>query len=222
MLRAAKILHLRELIQGHLHAPPSAPRAYSPSGFPPLDSLLEGGLWKGALFEFSSPAKTSGASLLMHHLLRLSSQQGQHPALIDGRDTFDPQSADRFLLTRLLWIRCQKAADALRCADLLLRDGNLPLVFLDLRGNSREELRRIPAPHWYRLQRMVEPTAVTLIALTAHSLIPCADVRLCLESRFGLESLEDDPQALLGRIHLHVVRKRPARLGLPIHSGALG
>ena len=56
--------------------------------------------------------------------------------MIDGRDTFDPQSQPPGACDSLLWIRCRAAKDAVRAADLLLRDGNLPLLLIDLEHGS--------------------------------------------------------------------------------------
>jgi hypothetical protein len=58
------------------------------------------------------------------------------------------------ILRQLLWMRCTKALEAVKAADLLLRDGNFPLVIVDLILNSPEELRKIPQTTWYRLQRL--------------------------------------------------------------------
>ena len=50
----------------------------------------------------------------------------------------------------------RNALDAVKAVDLLLRDGNFPLVVLDLVLNDSAELRKIPQTNWYRLQRLVE------------------------------------------------------------------
>ena len=49
------------------------------------------------------------------------------------------------VLSRLLWVRCRGAAEAMKAADLILRDGNLPLVLLDLAGNPPAQFWDIPA-----------------------------------------------------------------------------
>ena len=64
---------------------------------------------------------------------------------------------------------------ALQAADLVARDANLGLVMLDLRRAPDADLRRIPGPQWYRLQRAVEPTDLALVVETprpGHQ--PCA------------------------------------------------
>ncbi|MDB6170692.1 MAG: hypothetical protein JWL59_3 [Chthoniobacteraceae bacterium] len=210
MSKSSKLIELRARIQQHLSAPPAQHRAYLETGVPSLDKLLAGGLWKGGIVELTCEAKTSGASFLMRTILRHAAKEGRWSALIDGSDSFDPQSAGAQMLKNLLWIRCKKAGDAIRSVDLLLRDGNLPLLFLDLRGNPATELAAISSSNWYRLQRAIEPTSVALVALTPRPLIMCADVRLLLEGHFKLASLDDEQEVLLPQLSLSISRKRSA------------
>ncbi len=181
------------------------------TGLARLDQLLGGGLAKGGITEVVCPFPSSGGSSLIIALLRHTAGQGRWSALIDGSDSFDPASAGAGVLANLLWIRCGQAAEALRSADLLLRDGNLPLVVCDLHGNSPAELRRIPAPHWYRLQRALEPTALAFLALTPRPMIPCTHVRVELQSAFDLEALECEPAALLDRMQFEITRRHAAK-----------
>src|SRR5207248_3916101 len=111
-------------------------------------------------------------------------------ALIDGRDSFDPASIHESFLSRLLWIRCHSAPEALKAADLVLRDDNLPLVLLDLGLNP--ETKRIPATTWYRFQRLIEETATVCLVFTPCPLISCAQARITVRSRFSLDALEAD------------------------------
>ena len=69
--------------------------------------------------------------MLLRALLRQSHRARQWMALIDGRDSFDPAGVEAPVLSRLFWVRCQTAEEALKAADLLLRDRNFPLVVLD-------------------------------------------------------------------------------------------
>ena len=66
----------------------------------------------------------------------------------------------------------------MQAADLLLRDGNFPLVILDLVLNPVEELRKIPPSNWYRLQRLVEPAPTAFLVLTPRSMISSAQWKL--------------------------------------------
>ena len=208
MAQNGKIIQLQQLIQRHLSAPPARPAARFATGIPAVDTRLDGGLIKGGIVELVSPALSHGATSLLLALLRHTAHEQQWAALIDGSDHFDPQSAGEDVLASLLWVRCRTAPEALRCTDLLLRDGNLPLVVLDLRGNSPAELRRIPDPHWYRLQRALEPAATAFLALTPRAMIPCAHVRLVLHGQLGLEALEHEQEAIVRTLQLELTRQR--------------
>lgn len=206
--RSSKIVELRELISRHSSAPPARRRARLATGIEPLDRALEGGLWQGGMVELLAPRRSSGSASLLRGLLDHTASQNLWAALIDGADSFDPQLAGARTLSRMLWIRCHTAAEAMQSADLLLRDGNLPLLCLDLCHNPPAQLRKIASTTWYRLQRMIEPTSVALLTLAPSPLNPCADVRLELQSVFSLGDLEESPADLLRTVKLQVRRQR--------------
>jgi hypothetical protein len=208
MAQNPKIIQLRDLIQRHLSAPSCHPAARLETGVTILDEVLAGGLPKGGFVEIVTTAPGSGGSSLLFSLLRQAAGQHRWSALIDGCDAFDPASAGEAVLAGLLWIRCRTAAEAMRSADLLLRDGNLPLVVLDLRDNPNTELRRIPDPQWYRLQRALEPTATAALAFTPRAMIPCAQARLLLTSHLGLDALECEQDAIVRTLRLELTRQR--------------
>lgn len=204
------IIHLHGLIERHRSGPPPRTAARLETGVATLDEALDGGLPKGALVEIVSALPGCGASSLLLALLRHSAATARWSALIDGHDNFDPASAGSPVLSSLLWIRCRTADEAMRSADLLLRDGNLPLVILDLRGNSDIELRRIPAPNWYRLQRAIEPTATAALILTPRAMIPCAQARLLLQNRHGIDALDREQDAIVRTLRMELTRNRAA------------
>ena len=152
---------------------------------------------KGALSELSPDGPASGLSLVLGQLLATPKSKIQDPssdrtspiALIDGRDSFDPASYGSEACSRLLWVRCRHAAESLRCADLLLRDGNLPLLTLDLQLTPLRELQDIPASSWYRLRNLARQSDATLLAFTPRHLIPCAALQLTFPSTFGIGDL---------------------------------
>ena len=130
-------------------------------------------------------------------------------ALIDGRDAFDLESVESAALPHLLWVRCRKTSEALQAADLLLRDGNFPLVVLDLVLNPAPELRKIPQSHWYRLQRLVEPAPTAFLVLTAQSMISSAQWKLALENRWTLPQLDAETPELAGQLQFERRRGQP-------------
>ena len=164
-----------------------------PADLPPATGLPA--FPAGAISELSPAGPATGLSLVLAHLLEKSDVESEDDrdlplALIDGHDSFDPASYGSASCARLLWVRCKHGGESLRCADLLLRDGNLPLVVLDLQLNPLPELRRIPASSWYRLRNLARRSGTTLLAFTPRPLIACAALRLSLQSRFSLTDLE--------------------------------
>ena len=164
----------------------------------------------GALSELTPVHPASGLSLILAELLQgdrqespLSTTAPHLPpagrkllALIDGRDSFDPASYSADSCSRLLWIRCRDGDESLRCCDLLLHDGSLPLLILDLLLNPLEELRRIPSSSWYRLRNLARQSGASLLIFTPRHLIPCATLHLTFNSIFTLADLERDRDEL--------------------------
>ena len=184
-----KIVHLRQLLAERFPQT-CAPIAESlPTGLRTIDDTIGGGLPKSAITELIAPHFSAGSALVIHALLQTAHRQAFFLALIDGRDSFDPATAAPAVLPNLLWIRCMTAADAVKAADILLRDGNFPLVILDLALNPAEELRKIPQTNWYRLQRLVEATPAAFLVLTRQSIISSAQLKLSLENAWRLPDL---------------------------------
>ena len=192
MPASSKVLDLRSLLAERF------PQTFAPvanrltTGLPIIDEMIGGGLPKNAITELSSPNLSAGSALLIYALLQNAHRAGYFLALVDGRDSFDPQSIGNAGLRHLLWVRCTKAFEAVQAADLLLRDGNFPLVVLDLVLNAAEELRKIPQTNWYRLQRLVEAAPAAFLVLTRTSIISSAQLKLALENTWRLADLEQD------------------------------
>jgi recA bacterial DNA recombination protein len=190
MPRSGKIIDLRNLLAVRFpHAPmPMGTRLVT--GLASFDQRVGGGLPKGAITEFISPRGSAGSASLVHAFIHGAYRDQYFVALIDGRDSFDPCSLANSILRQLLWVRCTKALEAVKAADLLLRDGNFPLVIVDLIFNSAEELRKIPQTTWYRLQRLVESVPTACLVLTRYEMVSSAQLKLVLENSWNLETLE--------------------------------
>jgi hypothetical protein len=161
----------------------------------------------GALTEIVAAKRGSGSALLLAALIQQALRENQFVALVDGSDSFDVTRFDGGL-SRLLWVRCRSADEALKAADLILRDKNLPLVLLDLAANPIAQTRRIPATAWYRFQRLVEHTSAACVVLTSSAMVSAAHVRKVLSGRFSLSALERDPVELLKELQLSVSETR--------------
>lgn len=183
---------------------------------PAIDNAT-GGLPIAAVTEFVCAAPSCGGYLLLQQLLTLTRRERQRVALIDSTDSFDPASCAPDLLAHLLWVRCVDTTQALSVTDLLVRDTNLSLVFLDLRRAPESDLRRIPGPQWYRLQRAVEPTDLALVVFTPRSSVPSAQVRFTLDRSHPISALEAERRALTTTLAPLLQRQRLSldRLGSP-------
>ena len=159
------------------------------TGVPAIDEAV-GGLPCGALTEIVCAAPSCGSQLLLGELLRATRRAGGRIALIDGHDSFDPQSWDDDWLRHLVWVRARDTAMALQAADIVARDANFKTVALDLRRAPLAELRRTPAPFWYRLQRAVEPADVVFVVLTPRATVPSARLRLQLERSLEFAAMD--------------------------------
>jgi hypothetical protein len=209
MAASSKIIDLRNLLAERFPQPLSPPHLRLATGLPAIDELLGGGLPKSAITELSSPHVSAGTALLLYALLQNAHQAGYFLALLDGRDSFDPQPLGNSRLRNLLWVRCTRALDAVKAADLLLRDGNFPLVVLDLVLNPSAELHKIPQTSWYRLQRLVEAAPTAFLILTRESIISSAQLKLSLENTWTLADLEENH--LTARLRIRVKRAQGGR-----------
>ncbi|HEY2799976.1 MAG TPA: hypothetical protein VGI85_05235 [Chthoniobacterales bacterium] len=207
-MTASKIVDLRKLLAERFPEEPLPGAERFLTGLPSFDEALAGGLTKGVITELSSPRPNAGSATLLAALLHRACSDRSFIALIDGRDSFDPASLEDSVLRHLLWIRCHHAKEAMQTADLLLRDGNFPLVVLDLVLNPLAELRRIPSSTWYRLQRLVEPAPTAFLVLTPQSMISSAQWKLVLENRWTLPQLDREAPELLGQIGIRARRSR--------------
>jgi hypothetical protein len=211
---AANIIELRQLLADRFPGLrtradelSATKQAAWPTGLAQLDESLRGGLAKGALAEVVAEKHGSGSALLMTSLMHRALTEKKFVAIIDGQDSLDVTqlSGD---LSRLFWVRCHSTDESLKAADLILRDGNLPLVLLDLVSNPTAQLRKIPATTWYRFQRLIEQTSVVCLVLTPRAMVAPAHVRITLRSRFSLNALEREREELLRELKMEITETR--------------
>jgi hypothetical protein len=173
-----------------------------PTHLAALDETLPGGLPRGALTELCAPEDSWGSALILRQLIRQAAASQQWLALIDGADSFDPGAFDNATLEHLLWLRCQDAAQTIKAADLILRDGNLPIVVLDLAINPARELRKIPSSTWYRFQRLVEDGAAAFLAITPTPMASSAKHRIFLRGKMPADAFALNEAQLLARLQI--------------------
>lgn len=201
-----KILQIRQLIAEKLPGVriatdpvPAREVAYWRTGLWSLDDALGGGLTRGGVTEICGETGP-GSALVLRQVIRQAAASQQWLALIDGSDSFDPGAYDNATLEHLLWLRCKNADEAIKCADLILRDGNLPVVILDLALNPARELRKIKSTTWYRFQRLVEDGTAAFLTLTPMAMASSANRRLFLRGEFPPEAFELNEADLLQRL----------------------
>lgn len=220
-----KIVDLKKLLAERF--PPTSPSRPTRlrTGLALFDQATEGGLAQGAITEIISPHFSAGSASLVTGLIvsardRTLTALPYPVALIDGRDSFDPCPTHKSRcrsFDHLLWIRCRQAIEAIKAADLLLRDGNFPLVILDLILNATDELRKIPQSSWYRLQRLVEPISTAVLVLSRRSMVASAQLKLTLAHVWRLPDLERQDalahlQFRLQRSHLRSTEQSEAQV----------
>lgn len=142
-----------------------------PTGLAALDARLGGGVPRGHVSSIAGPP-SSGRSSLLGGLLARVTIGGELAALVDTRDTFDPESAaaSGVALSQVLWIRGGPASSAdslasaverqvdraLKALNLVLQAGGFGLAVLDLADVEPALVRRLPFTTWLRLARVVE------------------------------------------------------------------
>ena len=129
-------------------------------------------------------------------------------ALVDCGRFFDPGSFRPAILKRLLWVRCGLPAQGVKAADLLLRDGNLSLLIVDLQGAELRGGLRVPASTWHRFQRVVEQGNMALAVFTPRPLVEAASVRITVDWRWDFEAIADRRTQLLARLSARVSSRR--------------
>lgn len=164
------------------------------------------GLWKGAITEVVGEAKSCGAGILIASLLENRAEIQQPVALVDGGDVFDPRSVTAAVRESLLWLRCHDIAAAAKTTDLLLRDGNIQLVVLDLQLCPYRKVQSLPSSTWHRLRVLAEKSHTTLCVFTPCRTVPCAKSRLILEPRFTLAESQRPRAELLNALPARIER----------------
>ncbi len=164
-----------------------------------------GGLKHGAVTELCS--ETACGRLFLDRVLTSVRQRGSFVGLVDCGHTFDPGSYDAATLTRVLTVFCATTDQSVKATDLLLRDGNLPLVLLDLQTMAPRQIGRIPMSTWHRFQRLVEMSGTALVVLTPQPIVESARIRIALSAQWDLAALKQPRRELLPRIAVQIFRR---------------
>lgn len=171
-------------------------------------------LSRGAITEIVVPQAGAGGGLLIAGLLERENECRELTALVDGTDAFDPWSVSPAVLEKMLWVRCREPQQAIRAADLLLRDGNIPLVILDLQSHAARALQSLPSSVWHRLRMLAEKSGACLCAFTPVRTVGCARTRVVVQHRWELMDQYRERKTLLTALPMRTDRQR-ARVFVP-------
>lgn len=180
------------------------PERYWATGWAAIDAD-SGGLKHGAVTELCSPPACG--RLFLDRVFASAGMHGSFVGLVDCGHTFDPGSYDASVLARLLTVFCKTAEQSVKVTDLLLRDGNLPLVLLDLQSVPPRQIGRIPMSTWHRFQRLVEKSGTALVTLTPQPIVEAARTRIVLRARWSLDMLKQSRRELMPAIVVQVFRR---------------
>lgn len=182
-LAATRLAHARiALVDGH--------DSFDPASFPA--DLLAHLVWVRGRGRSTAPVSDPVAAAL---------KRSDH--VVAGPATFSLcSSAPTSSAPEIAW--------ALQAADLLVRDANLGLVVLDLRGADAADFRRTPATHWYRLQHAAETAGQPLVVQTSHAAVPSARIRFVLAATHAFPALTLERTTLLAALAPRLQRHRLA------------
>lgn len=207
MLSASNIISLAQLRATLEQRFPEAalrPAHVRETGWAALDAE-EGTIALGAVAELCS--SQACGRLFLHRILESARRRGEWAGLVEAGSSFDPQSYGADNLKRLLSVFCKNTEHAVKAADLLLRDANLPLVLLDLQTAPPRSLGRIPANTWHRFQRLVERSGTALVVLTPQPMVEAARTRVVLHAQWDLEALRRPRAELFQNVEVQVFRR---------------
>ncbi len=164
-----------------------------------------GGLKHGAVTELCG--SSACGRFFLDRAFASVRERGSFAGLVDCGSTFDPGSYEAAVLARVLAVFCTTAEQGVKVTDLLLRDGNLPLVLLDLQTMAPRQLGRIPMSTWHRFQRLVEKSGAVLVVLTPQPAVEAARIRIVLNAPWDLAALKRPRRELMPGIAVQIFRR---------------
>lgn len=199
------ISELRRLMGEKFPSTELRPGGFLPTGLAPVD-VVEGGLRRAAVTEFYG--STGSGTLFLETMLRMCVREKCFAALVDAGRSFEPAGNPSPVLKRLLVVFCEEALKAIKATDLLLRDGNLSLVILDLQMVAPVVLRKIQASTWHRFQRLLEQTTTALVILTPQPMVEGAHVRISADANWTLAAQRRWRSELIQEMPIRVFPRR--------------
>jgi len=200
------IAELRSLVAAWTPAPTARSEAGIATGVPGLDAALGGGLPRSRVTELVSEEPGSGGELIFGALLASTRTARLRVALVDAADGFAPENFRADLLRHLVWVRPRSLAEAMACADVLVRDGNYAVLVLDVRGVPDRTLRQQPSAAWHRLRLAAEQHPGAVLVQTAFSLVPAVPCRILLSGPARLGELRRPRSERMAALRVELAR----------------
>lgn len=155
---------------GHLRLVKSLSHLKEEQGYADEILLESAGLafTRGNLAEITGEPSTGKTSLTLEMASKLT-QEGEVCAVVDSSDSFDARSAHLagLALENVLWIKCGgRLEKAFLAADYLVQSKGFGMIWLDLHGLPKGQLKRVPRNYWYRYRTRIKETP-TLFLVTA-------------------------------------------------------
>lgn len=191
--RNTRFQEIRAWMLGRESQPAPAGEDAIASGCAPMDAQMGGGFARGAVTECVERQAGCGGQHIIHRTLHSVRLSRKPIVLIDACHHFDPASAAPPDLESLLWIRCPKALDAFKAADILLRDDTFPIIMMDLRDSPDRMWVSVRNEQWIRLQRTTAQHHCALVVWTSSARVPCARTRLALTRPFSPDLWDHHP-----------------------------
>lgn len=177
---------------------------------------------RGNLAEITGEPSTGKTSLTLEMASKLT-QEGEVCAVVDSSDSFDARSAHLagLALENVLWIKCGgRLEKAFLAADYLVQAKGFGMIWLDLHGLPKSQLKRVPRNYWYRYRTRIKETP-TLFLVTAEE--PVAGSASQQSFQFSREKTVwsgNGKFKLLREFHLHAHSRKeflvPARTKIEV------
>lgn len=196
-------------LPGLADLPPSTPT--TAGSRLPIQAPVTVAFSPGEIQEVVAERPGCGSALLLGELLARAEAGGRTLTLVDGKDSFDPDSFGPSLCRRMLWLRCRDAEQAMQATDLLLRDGNLPEIVLDLQLNPFPEIRSFAPNVWHRFRALSEQAGTGLLVITTSPLVVSAHRRFALRPLAGAPDWESTRNDFSERLSPVPLRQRSLR-----------
>ena len=161
-------------------------------------------LTRGTLTEI---AGSSGKTSLSLSLLSKLTRVGEICAVVDSANSFDPCSAilGGVELENLLWVKCGGDIErAFMAADYLVQAKGFGVVWLNLNGIPKHQLKFVPRTFWYRYRNRIKETPTLLVVTAEEPIAGSASQNAFVFSREGTIWSGTGRFKLLREFHLSI------------------